>query len=112
MTEEKRKRGRPPGSGKKKEVVGPFNPDILSAEVKAVFDAPKIDTMVDEHPQYETVDPKLKPPIPTKTLNLDGESGKKSFFPDQSQQPIYPANWATLSKIDKLSWLTEQKSKK
>jgi hypothetical protein len=26
-----------------------------------------------------------KPPIPSQTLNLDGESGKRGFFPDQSR---------------------------
>lgn len=75
MTENK-KRGRPPGRGKKKEVVGPFNPDVLSAEIKAVFDAPKLNTIEDEPPMY------AKP------------------------QTSYPSNWNELGKIAKLEWLT------
>ena len=93
---EKRKRGRPPGSGKKKEVVGPFNPDKLSAEVKEVFDAPKNDTMADEHPMYQEV-----------------SADDLKLYNDFVYRPVadLPPNWNEMSKVDRLKWLTANRHK-
>jgi hypothetical protein len=110
MTEEKRKRGRPPGTGKKKEVVGPFNPDNLQAEVMAVYDAPKIDTMADEHPMYETVAPDALPDLTRKVKEeMEGRGIKPLLvtFPEKLKtETPYPSNWNEMGKIDKLAWLT------
>jgi hypothetical protein len=77
MTEEKRKRGRPPGTGKKKEVVGPFNPDNLQKEFNEVFEE--------------------------KGYGVTPNKGILAVNADKFE-PM-PDNWFSLSKIDKLQWL-------
>ena len=80
---EKRKRGRPPGSGRKKEVISPLNPDEVALSNKGV--------MV------------VKDPI------LAASLARAPQCESAKDETSFPANWDSLSKITKLQWLTEHR---
>jgi len=86
--------GRIKGS-KNKPKIGPFNPDNLQAEVMAVFDAPKIDTMADEHPMWDKKNIEHRLP---EEIVLEKKISKIIETP-------YPSNWDKMSKAEKLKWL-------
>jgi|HubBroStandDraft_3_1064219.scaffolds.fasta_scaffold204094_4 hypothetical protein len=93
MTEEKKKRGRPPGSGKKKEVVGPFNPDKLQKEVDEVFKPSKMEAIAEVMENVELANRAIA------KLRQNPATSERS----------YPSNWGELGKVAKLQWLTEHR---
>lgn len=92
---EKKKRGRPPGSGKKgiNEIVANIEP--VKSEVN--------ETLANFHPsKFEKMIGVLQ----------DVELAKKSIEKlkkTSSSEPIYPSNWNELGKVAKLQWLTANK---
>ena len=78
MTEPK-KRGRPPGSGKKKELIQVPTPDKPVILNGPVFDAGRIQKRLNELTNHE--------PIPY-------------------EETPFPDNWSAMGKIDRLKWLT------
>lgn len=87
---EKRKRGRPPGSTKKKEVPIARLPEQVAVEI-TVAKAMKNGTMV------------VDDPILAASL---ARSPKCESAKDHTP---FPDNWDSLSKLAKLQWLTAQK---
>lgn len=84
MAEEKRKRGRPKGSGKKKEIIPIPTQEKAVLLNGPIFDSGRIQKRINELINHE--------PLPFKEVP-------------------YPSNWNELSKVAKLQWLTENRLK-
>lgn len=91
MTEPKRKRGRPPGSGKKKETTEIQNTDIILPD-------PIGQVTYTDGTSSEILQTKSDYQKGTLTMTL----GPKKAA---AERP-YPSNWAEMGKVDKLKWLT------
>lgn len=103
---EKRGPGRPPKAdpamarpkgSKNKPKVGPFNPDKLQDEVDEVF-------------KPENIIAKLPEVVVSERTVFDVIKINKRIKDPETETP-YPSNWESLSKVDKLSWLTTHRKK-
>ena len=87
---EKKKRGRPPGSGKgskNRPKIEPFDPSKLDQEVKEVLQMPDGVFELQAHGNRP------------EGLAIDADKYNINF----------PSNWNEMGKIAKLQWLTEHK---
>lgn len=147
MTQNKKKRGRPPGSGKKKPEMGLQNTDMILPgnlgniavgngdvrEIEKVFKGndgvvtmtigakkPVIDayeklpdTTIDEPPMYEKVFPKSDAEIKREAFEKELREKGVTTTPNKGILAVnadkfmpLPDNWFSLSKVQKLEWLT------
>lgn len=99
MTEEKRKRGRPKGSGKKKMVIEagqlPESEIIQIAETAKNYTPSRLEAIAEVMEDVFLAKRKID------------QFKQKPAAPERP----YPSNWNELGKIAKLQWLTENKSK-
>lgn len=102
MNTEKKKRGRPPGSGKKNALASKVDFKYTTAES---FDSDNVaGSIQDEHPMYVTS--KLEKVV---EFVDDIERAKKAIAKlkkTDSPEPPYPSNWNEMGKLQKLEWLT------
>lgn len=110
MTEEKRKRGRPKGSGKKGIPEKIIDPDEIQRKIKEVKEKfkgmPRLlgktkKAVVDEKQQEFNKDLKEK--------GFAETPNKKILVTDANKFDPLPDNYFSMSRTDKLKWLTEHR---
>jgi|ERR1700677_2002398 len=103
---DKKKRGRPPGSGKKKEVLA--SKIDFKHVTAAAYDAAKLlDTIIDEHPMY--IDASKKGTLVVTDPLVAASLARNPRNADHQNHIPFPEDWDKMGKVDKLKWLTEHR---